>query len=658
MLKFEEVKIMKEKVKKSMFSYLIVLIILFGVYYFYQQSTQKVNKLSYTELINNLPKVVEVHITPDTAGQIYRITGKMEGYAKKEIFFVKAATEKSIDDIVAASEEYDFKVIINEDPTSNSILNLIINLLPTAIFMIFVIMMLSRLTKSSGGAGKILDFGKSKAILQDTRGKITYDDVAGLTEEKEELKEIVEFLKNPKKFQAMGARIPKGLLLVGPPGTGKTLLARAVAGEAKVPFYSISGSDFVEMYVGVGASRVRDMFREAKKNAPCLIFIDEIDAVGRQRGTGLGGGHDEREQTLNQLLVEMDGFSQNEGIIIIAATNRPDVLDPALLRPGRFDRQVYVSLPDVKGREEILQVHVRNKNLAPEVNLKNVAKRTPGFSGADLENLLNEAALLAVRQNKKAIDMKDIDEAADRVLMGPAKKSKKYTEKEKRLVAYHEAGHAVLGLKLSDANVVHKVTIIPRGMAGGYSMMLPKEDKYFATKKELLDQITSLLGGRAAEEIVFNESSTGAHNDFERATKIARAMVTEYGMSDLGPIQLEHQESSVFLGRDYQKSRNFSDQVALEIDKEVRKIINNCYAKAKKIINENKKLLDLIAETLLEQETLTKEEIEHLAKYGSLNGVNDLNLKTVKELKDLAKSKKIKGYSKMTKEELIEAIKK
>ena len=478
--------------------------------------------------------------------------------------------------------------------------------------------------KLSGGNKQSFDFGKSKAKLSQESNKVTFKDVAGLKEEKEEVAELIDFLKNPKKFQRLGARIPKGVLLVGPPGTGKTLLAKAVAGEAKVPFYYISGSDFVELFVGVGASRVRDMFKQAKQTAPCLIFIDEIDAVGRQRGAGLGGGHDEREQTLNQLLTEMDGFGANEGIIIIAATNRPDVLDPALLRPGRFDRQVTVNFPDMNGRKEILEVHARNKKFVKGLTLEYIAQRTVGFSGADLENLLNEAALLAVRKNSDAISLEDLDEAYDRVIMGPAKKSKKYSEKEKKLVAYHEAGHAVVGIKLEDANEVQKITIVPRGAAGGYNLMLPKEEKFFSTKTELEQTICGLLGGRVAEEIVLKVQSSGAQNDFERATKIARSMVTEYGMSDLGPIQFEHQESSVFLGRDYNKSRNFSSQVAFEIDQEMRKIIETSYEKTKKIISSNRKLLDLIANTLLEKETLTKEEIDSLVKTGKLPEIDSV----------------------------------
>ena len=471
--------------------------------------------------------------------------------------------------------------------------------------------------------------------------KTTFKDVAGLTEEKEEVQEIIDFLKNPKKFQTMGARIPKGVLLVGPPGTGKTLLARAVAGEANVPFYYISGSDFVELFVGIGASRVRDMFKQAKMNAPCLIFIDEIDAVGRQRGTGLGGGHDEREQTLNQLLTEMDGFGANEGIIIIAATNRPDVLDPALLRPGRFDRQVTVALPDKNARMEILKVHARNKTLDKSVTLEYLAKRTPGFSGADLENLLNEAALLTVRRNKKKITMEEIDEATDRVLMGPAKVTRKYTDKEKRLVAFHEAGHAVMGLKLDGANDVQKITIIPRGHAGGYTMMTPKEDTFNYTKNELLEAICGLLGGRVAEEITFKEVTTGAQDDFKKATKIARSMVTEYGMSNLGPMMLEEPSENTFLGRDYNKNRNVSDTVAHEIDEEMRSIINSCYDKTKKIINENKDLLKLIAETLLEEETITKEQIDYLVEHKHLpEKVTDTEEDTEETPKDNKKPKK------------------
>ena len=564
-------------------------------------------------------------------------------------------SDEVVKEIVDGYTKYDYKIEVNKDPSSSALLSIVVNFLPIVLIVAFGIYIFS---KQSGGANKSFDFGKSRAKLSDDKNKVTFANVAGLKEEKEEVRELIDFLKNPKKFQKLGARIPKGVLLVGPPGTGKTLLAKAVAGEANVPFYYISGSDFVELFVGVGASRVRDMFRQAKHNAPCLIFIDEIDAVGRQRGTGLGGGHDEREQTLNQLLTEMDGFGANEGIIIIAATNRADVLDPALLRPGRFDRQVTVNLPDVKGREEILEVHARNKILDKNVKLSNIAKRTPGFSGADLENLLNEAALLAVRRNKEFITMSEIDEATDRVLMGPAKESKKYTEQERNLVAHHEAGHVVLGLKLNSANIVQKVTIIPRGYAGGYAMMVPKEEKYTQTKTELLEEITGLLGGRVSEELNFHEITTGAHNDFEKATKIARAMVTEYGMSDLGPVQLEQQTEGVFLGRDYNKSRNFSDTVAHEIDIEIRKIMDECYKKATEILKENMDLVKLIANALLERETLTKEQIEYLVEHKELPEETTLNDLTLEELKDKAKEAGIKNYSKMTKEELIKELNK
>jgi len=467
----------------------------------------------------------------------------------------------------------------------------------------------------------MMSFGKSKAKLyDDQKKKVRFTDVAGADEEKQELVEVVDFLKDHTKFEKIGARIPKGILLVGPPGTGKTLLARAVAGEAGVPFFSISGSDFVEMFVGVGASRVRDLFENAKKNAPCIIFIDEIDAVGRQRGAGVGGGHDEREQTLNQLLVEMDGFGANEGIIIVAATNRPDILDPALLRPGRFDRQITVGRPDVKGREAVLKVHARKKPLDETVDLKAIAQRTPGFSGADLENLLNEAALVAARSNKEKIDMGDIDEATDRVIAGVAKKGRVISEKERNIVAYHEAGHVVVGLTLDEAEKVHKVTIVPRGQAGGYAVMLPKEDRYFMTKPELLDKVAGLLGGRAAEDITFGEVSTGAHNDFERVTGIIRSMVTEYGMSDrIGQLQYTSKQGgggNMFLGGE--SSAAFSDAISKEIDEEMQRMVKEQYARTKEILTERRELLELIAQTLLVEETLDAEQIEHLEKYGKL----------------------------------------
>lgn len=505
--------------------------------------------------------------------------------------------------------------------SSFSIWGLLINLLPIVFFIVMIFFIFKNASSSNN---KAFDFAKNRATLNKQK-TVTFEDVAGADEEKEELAEIIDFLKTPKKYTDMGARIPKGVLLVGPPGTGKTLLAKAVAGEANVPFFFISGSDFVEMFVGVGASRVRDLFKVAKENAPALIFIDEIDAVGRQRGAGLGGGHDEREQTLNQLLVEMDGFQANLGIIIIAATNRPDVLDPALLRPGRFDRQVTIDLPDVRGREAILRVHARNKKLDPSIKFSHIAQRIPGFSGADIENFLNEAALLAARENRIMIIEKDLDEAMDRVRMGPAKKSRKYNEQERRVVAYHEAGHAVIGVKIEHASVVQKVTIIPRGRAGGYNLMLPEEETFLQTKQSLLDMITGYLGGRVAEEIEFDSITTGAYNDFQVATKIARAMVTEYGMSDdLGPVQYESSGGNVFLGRDYFKEKNFSDQVAHEIDKAVRTIMNQSLERARIIIKENKDLLDAIAKYLLQVETLNKQDIDEIVETGKLNWADQL----------------------------------
>ena len=651
-------KVDKKTIKKGLLPYLFILLIILGIFYLFNFLNHKTNILTYNEFMENLAngKVKEVMLVPRDRAQTYEVTGKLSDYAENESFYaVLPKSENVVKKITDITEKQKIELVTKADPESSTWLVILADVLPLALLVFLAFFFLN---KQMAGNRSSMDFGKSKARLSDNKNKVTFKYVAGLKEEKEEVRELIDFLKNPKKFQKLGARIPKGVLLMGPPGTGKTLLARAVAGEANVPFYFISGSDFVELFVGVGASRVRDMFQQAKRNAPCLIFIDEIDAVGRQRGTGLGGGHDEREQTLNQLLTEMDGFGENEGIIIIAATNRPDVLDPALLRPGRFDRQVTVSLPDIKGREEILAVHAKNKKLAKDVTLTNLAKRTPGFSGADLENLLNEAALLAVRRDKDAITMHEVDEATDRVLMGPAKVSHKYSEKDRRLVAYHEAGHAVIGLKLANASDVQKVTIIPRGSAGGYNMMVPSEEKLCSTKTDLLEQVTGLLGGRVAEEVVFKEITTGAENDFSKATKIVRAMVTEYGMSDLGPMQLEQQEGAAFLGRDYIKTRNFSETVAHEIDEEMRKIINGCYVDAKKIIKENRELLNLIAETLLEYETLTKEQIDYLVENGCMPDENKDNLESMSltSLKEMAKEKGIKNYSKMNKAEIIDEL--
>ncbi|MBO4245753.1 MAG: ATP-dependent zinc metalloprotease FtsH [Bacilli bacterium] len=644
----------KNNIFKTIFPYLLLVLVAAGCMYFLEYKKYKVNKLTTGDFINalNAEKITELTIMPKSSDSVYYLEGKLDGYGKYESFKTKVV-ESNIALVTDYANTHELDLYdTKKDPGTNSILLIIINVAPILIICVASYFLF---TKLASGNSKSMDFGRSRARLSEDGGKTKFSDVAGLKEEKEEVSELIDFLKNPKKFQKLGARIPKGVLLVGPPGTGKTLLAKAVAGEANVPFFFISGSDFVELFVGVGASRVRDMFKQAKQCAPCLIFIDEIDAVGRQRGTGLGGGHDEREQTLNQLLTEMDGFGANEGIIIIAATNRPDVLDPALLRPGRFDRQVTVSLPDSKAREEILAVHARDKKFGPDVNLTNLSLRTPGFSGADLENLLNEAALLAVRRNKNFITMDEIDEATDRVILGPAKPSKKITDKEKRLVAIHESGHAVIGLKLQDANEVHKITIIPRGIAGGYTMMLPKEEKIgIMTKTELISTITGLLGGRVAEEMFLKEITTGASDDFKRATSIARSMVTEYGMSDLGPMQLEQKSEGVFLGRDYTSHKNFSDQVALEIDKEVRKIIETCYEDAKKIIKENEKLIYLLADALMERETLTREQIVKIVETGK---IDDETINAELTLKEKAKALKIKGYTKMTDEELAKAIK-
>ena len=611
----------EQKKRFDIIFFILVILTIIGVFFlirgFTTTSPKELNYNEFTEYVET-GKIAGVVTAKPVGGEnygIYTITGAYNDNGKISKFTLNVTTQ-----LLEQIYELDNIQVSIATISENIWASLLISLIPDAIFIgLFIFLMRGQ------GNNKAFDFGKSTAQL--SRGKtVTFKDVAGCDEEKEELVEIIDFLKNPRKYNEIGARIPKGVLLFGPPGTGKTLLAKAVAGEAGVPFFSISGSDFVEMFVGVGASRVRDMFKTAKQNAPCIIFIDEIDAVGRQRGAGMGGGHDEREQTLNQMLVEMDGFNGNLGIIVMAATNRPDVLDPALLRPGRFDRQITISNPDVKGREAILKVHARNKHLEPTVKLDEIAQRIPGFSGADIENLLNEAALLAARANRKVINTYDIDEAIDRVMMGPAKKSKKYTEKERKLVAYHEAGHAVIGLRLENASVVQKVTIVPRGQAGGYNLMMPKEETYFRTKTDLLDTICGFLGGRIAEEITFNEVSTGASNDFQQATKIARAMVTEYGMSNLGPMQYEQPQGSVFLGRDYLKDKNFSDQVALEIDRETRAIIENCYDRAKKVILDNHELLEKITYYLLKIETLTKSDIDEIESTGALKWYDDKEL--------------------------------
>ena len=601
----------------------ILSIVLSLVFYSSQGSTVQMNYTQFEKIVDEVDFKKSSMTISSTVIQLegtYEQNSKTIGYK-----VIVPRTEKNIEKLEKDLQRNGGKLTV-EDPNQGSVwISILSQIIPFLIIAVFFYFMFSKM--GGGGNNKAFEFAKSKARVE-SNVKVRFKDVAGCEEEKEEVKEIIDYLRSPKKFTDMGAHIPKGILMVGPPGTGKTLLAKAVAGEANVPFFSISGSDFVEMFVGTGASRVRDMFKTAQKSAPCIIFIDEIDAVGRQRGAGMGGGNDEREQTLNQLLVEMDGMTDNAGIVVIAATNRPDVLDPALLRSGRFDRRVTVSLPDIKGREAILQVHARNKKLASDVSLANLAKRTPGFSGADLANVLNEGAILAVRKNEAKVTMTDLDEAIDRVMMGPAKKSKKYTEKDKILVAYHEAGHAVIGLKLEDADMVQKVTIIPRGDAGGYNLMTPREEKYFHRKSEFIAQITGLLGGRTAEEIQFGEISAGAVNDIEKLTEIAKNMVRVYGMSSLGPIQYADPQGNVFLGRDYTKGSDYSAGVAAEIDKEVRAIVDECHENCRKILTENKDLLDLIANNLYEHETLTNEEITNLMNYGQLT---DPNVETSEE---------------------------
>lgn len=604
--------------------YIILLFIIIGTLLFIFGDRKKNDTLSYSSFMVELEAGhIRTMTTTPVGGEnygLYNVTGTYIKQGETRQYQIVLPSDLFVNP--GSQDEPTILYYVNKGSvewnigtlSSTEWLSIIFSLLP---FVLMVVLFIFLIRSSNSGNNKAFDFAKSRARLSKDKS-ITFKDVAGCDEEKQELEEIIDFLKNPRKYVEIGARIPKGILLFGPPGTGKTLLAKAVAGEANVPFFSISGSDFVEMFVGVGASRVRDLFKTAKENLPCIVFIDEIDAVGRQRGTGLGGGHDEREQTLNQLLVEMDGFGNNSGIIVMAATNRPDVLDPALLRPGRFDRQITINTPDVIGREAILKVHGRNKKFSTNVKFNEIAQRTPGFSGADIENLLNEAALLAARANRRVIDVGDIDEAIDRVMMGPAKRTKKFTTKERIMVAHHEAGHAVIGVKLDNANIVQKVTIVPRGRAGGYALMLPEEETFLETKESLLDRITGFLGGRVAEEIMFGEMTTGAHNDFQQATKIARAMVAEYGMSDLGPVQYENAGGNVFLGRDYLQDKNFSDHIAMEIDKAVREIIQSCYERAKKVLLENKSLLERIAHYLLEIETLTKSDIYEIVETNNL----------------------------------------
>lgn len=595
--------------------YLILFLVVVGIVQFLSGNNESANTPSYNQVRQQLAANQIQEMTAQFDGYTYKLTGKYKeqiGDSKSKSFTTYVPYDTAvISELTAKAEQNNIEFKMKPMQGESIWLTFLTSIIPLAIMFILFFFLFNQ---AQGGGGKVMNFGKSRARLyNEEKKKITFEDVAGADEEKQELVEVVEFLKDPRKFSAVGARIPKGVLLVGPPGTGKTLLARAVAGEAGVPFFSISGSDFVEMFVGVGASRVRDLFENAKKNAPCIIFIDEIDAVGRQRGAGLGGGHDEREQTLNQLLVEMDGFGANEGIIIVAATNRPDILDPALLRPGRFDRQITVDRPDVKGREAVLKVHARNKPLTKDVNLNVIAKRTTGFTGADLENLLNEAALLAARRNRRDISMQEVDEAIDRVIVGTEKRSRVVSDREKRIVAFHEAGHTIVGYFLEHADMVHKVTIIPRGRAGGYVIMLPKEDRTLVTKQELLDKVTGLLGGRVSEELFIGEIGTGAYSDFQQATSIVRSMIVEYGMSErLGPMQFGTSQGQVFLGRDFGHEQNYSDQIAYEIDQEMQRFINECYEKCRELLTKHAKEVHLIAETLLERETLELEDIKQL----------------------------------------------
>lgn len=592
---------------KNVLFYLLIIMVIIWMFDLYGEKNSKPADISYTSFMQ--------HVQQDEIKQVTIVDNVISGKLKdgKEFSTVAPNDSKLVEKLEA--KKVDIKAELPpQPPWWMSILS---SILPMLIIVGLWFMLMNQ---GGAGGGKVMNFGKSRARRYDEEKlKITFKDVAGADEAKQELEEVVEFLKHPQKYNDLGAKIPKGVLLYGPPGTGKTLLAKAVAGEAGVPFFSISGSDFVEMFVGVGASRVRDLFDQAKKSAPCIVFIDEIDAVGRQRGAGLGGGHDEREQTLNQLLVEMDGFSANEGIIMIAATNRPDILDPALLRPGRFDRQIVVDRPDIKGRTEILKVHVKGKPMGPDVNLDVIAQRTPGFTGADLSNLVNEAALLTARKDKKAINMPEMEEAAERVIMGPERKSRVISDKEKRLTAYHEGGHTIVGMLLEHTDPVHKVTIIPRGRAGGYTLSLPKEDKYYATRSEMLDELKVLLGGRVAEALVLKEISSGASNDLQRATQLARQMICEYGMSEnIGPVTFGHRQDQVFLGRDIARDKDYSEEVAAEIDKEVRSFMEDAYAATEKLLSDNIDKLHVIAKALMEKETLEEEEINQLVKYGHI----------------------------------------
>ena len=592
---------------KNVTFYLLIIIVAIWMIDYYSASTVSKTDITYSAFMK--------HVQQDEVKQVTIVDNVISGKLKDGKDFSTVAPND--DSLIPTLRARDIEIKAELPPQPPWWTTILSSLLPMLLIVGIWFMLMQQ---SQGGGGRVMNFGKSRARRYDEDNiKITFKDVAGADEAKQELEEVVEFLKHPKKYNDLGAKIPKGVLLYGPPGTGKTLLAKAVAGEAGVPFFSISGSDFVEMFVGVGASRVRDLFEQAKKSAPCIVFIDEIDAVGRQRGAGLGGGHDEREQTLNQLLVEMDGFGANEGIIMIAATNRPDILDPALLRPGRFDRQIVVDRPDIKGRQEILKVHVKGKPISPEVELGVIARRTPGFTGADLSNLVNEAALMAARKNKNKIDMLEMEEAAERVIMGPERRSRVISDKETRLTAYHEGGHTLVGMLLDNTDPVHKVTIIPRGRAGGYTLSLPKEDRYYATRSEMLDELKVLLGGRVAEALVLKEISSGASNDLQRATSLARQMICEYGMSpELGPMTFGHRQDQVFLGRDIGRDKDYSEEVAAKIDKEIRKFIDEAYQKTESLLNENMDKLHLIADALIERETLEGEEIDQLMKYGKI----------------------------------------